>query len=263
MDDALRNRLWNLLESTYITWVQREVFRSSSKVHPKIYDFITKLMDEHLKIEMQYDYFNSVKFEEFIRKYFFSSEWFEVYDLIEFFVKYYNPQRMRQSFTKQCNSILEQERSGYRFVGDTITPITSEVEITDIEKALDSPFKPVNEHMKKALELLSKRESPDYPNSIKESISAVESICNLISGERKSLGSCLDKIEREDKIPIHGALREAFVHLYGYSSAEDGIRHASIKDSEVDFDIAKFMLVSCSAFINYLVSKVSRTGISI
>ena len=64
-------------------------------------------------------------------------------------------------------------------------------------------------------------------------------------------------------MPIHGALKEAFDHLYGYTSSEEGIRHGSIKESEVDFDIAKFMLVSCSAFVNYLVSRASKAGIKL
>ena len=61
---------------------------------------------------------------------------------------------------------------------------------------------------------------------------------------------------------MHGALKSAFSSLFGYTSSGDGIRHGSIRQSEADFDIAKFMMVSCSAFINYLIGISSKAGIA-
>jgi len=46
--------------------------------------------------------------------------------------------------------------------------------------------------------------------------------------------------------------------LYGYTSDSGGIRHAlSDEDVTPTFEDAKFMLVSCSAFINYLKAKMN------
>ena len=41
--------------------------------------------------------------------------------------------------------------------------------------------------------------------------------------------------------------------MYGYTSDKDGIRHDFGNDSNVDFEETKYMLVSCSAFMNYLI----------
>ena len=49
--------------------------------------------------------------------------------------------------------------------------------------------------------------------------------------------------------------------LYGYTSDADGIRHALLDESDLDFEDAKFMLVSCSAFTNYLKGKAIKAGI--
>lgn len=55
---------------------------------------------------------------------------------------------------------------------------------------------------------------------------------------------------------MHKALKNAFSNLYGYTSDTGGIRHALSEDNlEVTMEDAKFMLVSCSAFINYLKTK--------
>jgi len=116
--------------------------------------------------------------------------------------------------------------------------------------------------LERALDLLSDKKSPDYRNSIKESISAVESICELVTDKKTTLGQCLGEIETKIG-PIHGALRRAFESLYGYTSSADGIRHALLDEPRLSFEDVKFMLVSCSAFINYLISKASKARIKI
>jgi len=169
-----------------------------------------------------------------------------------------------KKFMEMCNSVLEAELSAYRFVGNEITQITSKEEIAEIEEALETPLKPVRTHLEDALKLLSNRKSPDYRNSIKESISSVEAICRIITRDEKAtLGKALDKIETQGKIELHGALKKAFDSLYGYTSSSDGIRHSLLEESNLSFEDAKFMLVSCSAFVNYLIAKMSKAGIKI
>jgi len=60
------------------------------------------------------------------------------------------------------------------------------------------------------------------------------------------------------------SLKRAFDSLYGYTSSAEGIRHALLDDkSTLSFEDAKFMLVSCSAFVNYLISKTEKAGIKL
>ena len=104
------------------------------------------------------------------------------------------------------------------------------------------------------MEKISDRSEPDYENSIKDSISAVEAMCDIILGEKGTLGDALKKIEKNNIAPLHPALKEAFLKLYGYTSdSESGIRHAaSIGGSSATFAEARYMLVTCAAFLNYL-----------
>lgn len=122
---------------------------------------------------------------------------------------------------------------------------------------MDSVFDSVNNHLEKALSFYSDRKNPDYKNSIKESISAVESMCCIICGKKVELGKALGKLEKNG-IYIHGAMKNGFQALYGYASDESGIRHGGIEDKEVTEEDAKFMLVSCSAFVNYLKVKFNK-----
>jgi hypothetical protein len=70
-----------------------------------------------------------------------------------------------------------------------------------------------------------------------------------------TLGQLIKILEK--KIGLHPALSSAFSKLYGYTSDEDGIRHAILELNKIEFEDAKFFLVVCSAFINYVNTKVS------
>jgi AbiJ N-terminal domain 4 len=196
-----------------------------------------------------------------IRKKYMKYKWYEVYDFIEFIYKN-SPLEFQDEFRKFCNSVLERENSAYRFVDQEVVEISSPVEIESIEEAIviSSKFGGVQEHLKTALVHLSNRESPDYRNSIKESISAVEAISIIVSENPKAtLGSALKIIEEAGN--IHPALKKSLSALYGYTSDGDGIRHAMLDESDLSYTDAKFMLVSCTCFINYFIGKMSDLGL--
>ena len=160
---------------------------------------------------------------------------------------------MKQKIYDIFNDFFEKECVGYRFIDNIITDIIDDEEIKEIENAINSKYSAPKECIKKALNHLYDRENPDYPNSVKESISAIESICNIILNTHNStLGDALNKLE-DNGIVIHSAMKKAFSSLFGYTSDKSGIRHNVGIDANTTFEEAKFMLVSCSAFLNYLI----------
>lgn len=206
---------------------------------------------------------------EYLRQYYFGLAWDEVYDFVEFVAQSFGQGPWQREFIDACNKVLERELSGYRFVGDEIVPITNEQEIEAIDTAIGTAqtsnlLNPVALHLKAALSALADRSSPDYRTSVKESISAVEAICQRILGDDKAtLGAALARIESQHKLPMHHNLKEAFNQLYKYTSDADGIRHAMKDEPNVDIEDALFMLVSCSAFVNYLIAKAEKAGIDL
>lgn len=73
--------------------------------------------------------------------------------------------------------------------------------------------------------------------------------------EKKNFADALKVLETKWK--IHPALKEAFSKLYGYTSAEQGIRRPLVDDQNASVDEADalFMFGACSAFVTYLVEK--------
>lgn len=188
------------------------------------------------------------------------SEWYIVYDWLEKYINYFHSDSERIYIEGKINKVLSEEKAGYRMIDGLITPITSELELNSLSKSMSTKFEPVNTHFRKALELYSKRKNPDYENSIKESISAVEAICCIITGTngaQATLGKALKKL-KDNGVYIHTAMESAFSSLYGYTSDENGIRHGATYASKVEAEDAKFMMISCSAFVNYLIEKLAK-----
>lgn len=161
-------------------------------------------------------------------------------------------------YSEAFNETFKREYVGYRFVNRIITKITDEQEMQAIETAVNSPFVETNVHLEKALKHIADREHPDYENSIKESITAVETTCNKITGKKASLGDALKTLEKNG-VAIHPSLKSGFEKIFGYASDAKGIRHAGdLGGTNSTFEEAQFMLVACSAFVNYLIGNTSK-----
>lgn len=266
LDDDLKNSLWNALK----LFVFDQVKHGSQYSSQTEYDMLIILIwvyyfKRPIDTIPKYD----SRSEEILRKHFFEGEWYETYDFLEFIANIENRDITfnKRNLIQFCNKTLEKEFSGYRFIDDKIAPISNEVELSTIKNAIFttgslSALKGANLHLQKALDKLSDRKNPDYRNSIKESISAVESIAKVISGNKKgTLGSALTNIKKT--VGLHNALEKGFKQIYGYTSDEGGIRHALMGVPNCDFEDAKYMLVSCSGFINYLIQKANKIGIKI
>ena len=257
MDDALRHGLWNALHLHIWKRIEFNHY-SHSFQSSNVYSLFQHYWLNLFKFPLDNLPNNLEEAHQRIRDYFFECSWYEVYDFIEFTAQNC-PKYLKEYFIISCNHSLEKELSAFRFVDMQLTDITNEEEIESIESAIKSTTKysGASKHLKTALGFLSDRKSPDYRNSIKESISAVESLCVSVSNDPKAtLGAALNKIEKSHQ--LHPAFKKALSSLYGYTSDSNGIRHALLEESTVSYNDAKFMLVSCSAFINYVLGKISE-----
>lgn len=204
-----------------------------------------------------------------------TKEWYETYDLIEVSVKTLiicikqdYEYSIVNNFVDALNRTLIRENAGYRFINGIFAPITNEFEIKELVEVFSNTkqftsFKGANTHLSSALKFLSDKENPDYRNSMQESISAVESIakamCNQDGGD---LSKALNKLTKT--IKLHRRLCDGFIAIYNYTSDADGIRHGLKREDEPCYlEDARYMLISCSAFVNYLIFKCKEAGLSI
>ncbi len=268
MDQALRNSLWNefdriILEDLRGQWISASYSQSR---YPPNAALFNRLWVYFFKWPLSTLPDLAYLAEQTVHTWYFhaNTPWNKVYDFVECLGDLQgNLEHNAHIFRVMCNSVLERESSAYRFVGKTISQITNEAEIKAIEQAAatdDNSFRPWSTHIETALKLLSDRNNPDYRNSMKESISAVEALCKIIAkNDKATLGPALDAVAAKTR--LHPKLQEGLKALYGYTSDDHGIRHALKDDAQPEEEDARFLLVSCSAFVNYLAEKARKNGL--
>lgn len=264
-DVIIRERITSEIQNAICSCFDQlsDIYRSSN-LYDSNYHLVelekqvwTKFLNQRLSM---YNY-HSFHITDYIEN---NNEWFLKLDYIEFIIKFISEQDEQYggfaafNLKKLLNSEFERLNFAYRIVNDEIIEITSEQEIKTIESAINNSQNSVKLHLNSALEKYALRPNGDYRNSIKESISAVEAFCREKTGE-STLGKALSKLEKKNII-IPQSLKSAFSKLYEYTNhADTGIRHALMDDDgkyTPTADEALFMLISCSAFINYLGRKV-------
>jgi hypothetical protein len=158
---------------------------------------------------------------------------------------------------------LKQARAAYVVVGrNTIVPIASDQERQAIDKAFadvaTTEFGGARSHLRNAAtELTAGR----YPESVRESIHAVESVARVLDPSANTLDPALATLARSQT--IHPALRAGFGRLYGFTNDEEGIRHPLLDEpvAAVDEADALYMLGSCASFASYLINKARQNGL--
>lgn len=250
-DTALRTKLWNLLKVTI--WDNYDTQRAHyDETSVAINDLMQRLWFHFFNRDLDampgfYGEYGRQGTYEILKEHFMRCEWFELYDLLEEIARD-RSDLLPEEARRWVNKTLEHHNAAYRFVGDEIAEITDQNEIEAIESAMTQASSPVRAHLDMALKMLSNKEAPDYRNSIKESISAVEAECRILSGNQSAtLNDALKRVQN-----LHPAMSRAFGQLYGYTSDASGIRHALTDEPTITYADAKFMLVTCAAFVSYL-----------
>ncbi|UVM74193.1 AbiJ-NTD4 domain-containing protein [Pseudomonas alvandae] len=258
IDLPLKNSLWNvLITKLFSVYDSRAPAYSSWILYSNFKNFTELVYSDFYKATVDKIPNHWSDFCEELRTNYYKMSWDRTYSFIEFIVQM-NYCGTGQALVEGFNKALTRENSAYRFVAERLIQITSPNEIEEIERAIanSDQYAGVRTHLQTSLGFLTDRNNPDYRNSIKESISAVESLAKKLVGDDKAtLGQALKILETKHN--LHGSLKSAFLTLYGYTSDASGIRHAILTDGTAPTKAdARFMLICCSAFINFTIDNV-------
>lgn len=227
------------LKDEFVKYLYKELFSKTERDIPMWGNnyYYEEVFNTIYIIIIQYDYTDIFTFIEGIIRFL---------DIVDRAT--YHRYNYKEEFIEAISNVFKAENVNYRIIDEKVTDIVDEEQIDSIEDTLNNPYKVVSEHYSKAIELLYN--AKDYDNSIKESISSVEAMCQIITKNSKAtLGDALKLLKNK----IHPAMKSAFEKLYGYTSDANGIRHANgLGEGDSIFEEARYMLISCSAFVNYL-----------
>ena len=178
----------------------------------------------------------------------------KVFDLIQFVLR--QPQCPRLFIDLMKGAFAS---SNLAYTIDETPPPTIIPAVTDAEgKAIIESLQTLRRagldgsasHLREASECINRN---DWAGCIRESVHAVESVARQLDPKASgTLGPALASLEKREG--LHPALSGAFSKLYGYTSNEQGIRHALLDQpgTNVGMDEAVFMLGACASFASYL-----------
>jgi hypothetical protein len=185
------------------------------------------------------------------------AKWHDVYEFVQSFSRWAEfDADTSDGWERLADDILYEELSVYRFVAHKLSPIASDAERAEVAEAVAHAGKYglAAEHMGKALTKFSARPNPDYENAAKEAASAVEGALIIANGRQQDFGDAVRAFSTT--YSVHLALMETANKLFGYASDRDGVRHAKTAPGDaVDFNEAKLVLVSASAWLNFIAAK--------
>ncbi len=265
LDDNLRRDMWN----TFLICIYGNYESLLGYEKESLKSFFLVIWIQFFKKALDDFPYRDYELKSFFRTSIEKGNWTKVYELFEFILKlaeersdfegFFNVEH----FKDVLNDNLKCNNSAYTLVDNKFIPVTNETEISEIEKtqslANNYGLTGVHEHLRTALGLISMKPMPDLRNSIKESISMVEAISSTIEPTENSLGKALKKLSKSQK--INETLKAGFEKLYAYTNDKNGIRHALMLEEKIELEDARFFLISCSAFTNYLIEKARKENL--
>lgn len=178
-----------------------------------------------------------------------------LFDLVEFLYRH-------PLCSEECKADLREafvrSRAAYRIMDEMIVAVGTEQQGAAVEAAISDATQQGAVAARRHLVSAGKElRNGNWSGSVRESIHAVEAMALKLDPSSTTLGPALGTLEKEGY--LHGALKSAFSALYGYSSDEEGVRHALVLKDEANVDEADalFMLGACASFVSFLIA---RTG---
>ncbi|MEH6792144.1 AbiJ-NTD4 domain-containing protein [Parasphingorhabdus sp.] len=245
IDNHVRARIWKLVRDSVL----------GEKVGSYFGPDWTQMWEEWcIKADNEFFLTNSFGFHDtlqVVRSLVVESPYNLILDFIEFIR---NHDSCPFDLRYELPNVLIECRSAYRFVGRFILPISDEHEIQGAETAFAeiqlTDAQGVKSHLNRSAKMLR---DGDWAGSIRESITAVESAALNAAPGTRMLKTALSELGNKGHLK-HQALQDALNKLYGYTSDQQGIRHALVFEGEANVDEAEavFMFGACASFVSYL-----------
>ena len=257
LSEGIRIEIWNLIRGLLID--NSEYFYPSRHFTDEGQRFVERILGRLTKTPEDEINMNYEHTMDYTKKSVLKGTFWSVLDLVEIIS---NDHACEEPFAEQVHHLFERHAAPYRFDSSQspfhFIPRGSKEQGEATQRAVDTlrqaQMDGPTTHLRKAAEDMN---GGRYAESVGNSIHAVESVARLIDPKAaKTLGPALKSLKDRGVLP-HEALSKAFSALYGYSSDEQGIRHALLDRSEanVGLDEAMFMYGACASFAAYLVSK--------
>lgn len=250
IDETTRIALWNTIKRWVVSPGMPTGYTAPTSQQQALNALLEAVWEDLFEADLDnYEFHHSIATLKHTIRY---GYWNEVYDAVEFLSQDSRTKFLFSDFDLIVNTgVLERYMCGYRIVNSQVIPVSDKMEVEEIELAANVPYAGAKDAIRRAIDDLSNRDNPDFADAVAQSISAVESIAGEISGKH-TLGDSLKELKKT--YGFHPALADGWAKIYGFTSDESGIRHGGSEAAAVSADLARYLLVTCSAMVNLLAS---------
>lgn len=120
-------------------------------------------------------------------------------------------------------------------------------------------------HYDKALQFFRSPSKPDYENTVKEAVCAVEAAGKALfpSAKAATLGDLAKWLITTKDVSVPKALGQTLIGIYAYRSGGDGVGHGGTVGGPATVEVAEYVLAVCASQIIYLVDVANTQEVEI
>lgn len=167
---------------------------------------------------------------------------------------------------KEIQQLFIDEFFAYEFIKGSVIRKGRKhtVETTDQAQYVmsDNRLQNARIHYSKALGFFRDRKQPDYTNTVKEAVCAIESAGKSLFPQAKAatLGNLAKWFQQKNNnIPMPPTLAKAIDNIYVLRNSGEGVAHGSTNGDEITAAIAEYILSLSASTIIYLVDLANST----
>lgn len=125
----------------------------------------------------------------------------------------------------------------------------------------DGRLADARDHYNKALKFFRDRTKPDFQNSVKEAVCAVEAAGKALfpNSKAKTLGDLVKDLGNKNQMPQ--ALLKTLEGIYAYRNSGDGVSHGGANGGAATEAVTEYVLSVCASQIIFLVDLADRDEI--
>ncbi len=164
-------------------------------------------------------------------------------------------------YQAKVNALLQEDRIGWRLNNKSELyrqhPKAVAERIVSTESLLSDGFAAARTHYQKAHQYLYQHPI-DEANSIKEIVSAVESIARTIDPKASTLGDAIKRARKASRIPDQ--VLDILEKFYAYANGAPLVRHGHVNAKGPELADAELAFFTGIAFARYLIDKSARSS---
>ncbi|QZY56668.1 AbiJ-NTD4 domain-containing protein [Crassaminicella profunda] len=166
-------------------------------------------------------------------------------------------------FQDEINTLVREDNLAYEIMDGQFIRGGHAITRKNVEKMgivlAENRFSQARTHYNKALKFFRKNPQPDIENSVKESICALESTVEVITGKpvANDFTKYLNKLQGNAEGQIPSPIVQSVIKIFAYRGGAKGVSHGNTNGLNISIHEAELVLNLVAGYITYFIDKLN------